>query len=96
MISPTGERCPVSGVYQEIVPDERLVFSHSWEDDDGRPKHSTTVTLRFEDAADGKTKLSLEHAVFRSAESRHAHVVGWTESLEKLDGLLAELEGARR
>ena len=73
MISPNGERFPVSGIYKKIVPDELVVFSHAWEGDDGKPEHETTVTLRFEDAGPGKTKLTLEQSIFKSVESRNGH-----------------------
>ena len=91
MISPQGERCAVSGVYQEIVPDDRLVFSHGWEGESGRTEHWTRVTIRFEDAGPGRTKLTVEQSIFRSVASRDAHIGGWSESLEKLSGLLAEM-----
>ena len=41
MIAPNGEKLPVHGVYREIVPDELLVFTHIWEEDDGTPEHET-------------------------------------------------------
>lgn len=93
MIAPNGERYPVSGVYRKIVPGELLVFSHAWEGDDGKPEHETTVTMRFEDAGAGKTKLTLEQSIFKSVESRNGHLGGWTECLDKLGELLATLEG---
>ncbi|MEJ0001042.1 MAG: SRPBCC domain-containing protein [Verrucomicrobiota bacterium] len=88
MIAPNGERCPVAGVYEQVVPNELLVFTHAWEGDDGKPEHWTTVTMRFEDAGEGRTRLTLEQSVFRSQESRDRHVGGWTQCLEKLAGLL--------
>ena len=58
MIASDGEHFPHEGVYKEIVPGELIVTSHTWIGDDGKPEHWTTLTLRFEDAGAGKTKLT--------------------------------------
>jgi len=93
MIAPNGEGHAVGGVYRKVVPNELLVFSHAWKDDDGKPEHETTVTMRFEDTGTGGTKLTLEQSIFKSVESRDGHRGGWTECLDKLGELLATLEG---
>ena len=90
MISPQGERFPVGGVYREIIPNELLVFTHIWEEDDGTPEHETVVTVRFADEGT-KTKVTLEQSVFRSVESRDGHIGGWSEALERLQDLLTKI-----
>jgi len=90
MISPRGERFPVGGVYREIIPNELLVFTHIWEEDDGTPEHETVVTVRFADEGT-KTKVTLEQSVFRSVESRDGHIGGWSEALERLQDLLTKI-----
>ncbi len=92
MRSPEGEPYPMEGVYEKIVENELIVTSHSWIGDDGKPEHWTTLTLRFEDAGPGKTRLILEHTNLRSRESRDNHVGGWTQCIDKLEPLLAELQ----
>ena len=91
MIAPNGEKYPVRGVYREIVEDELLVFTHTWEEDDGTPEHETVVTVRFADEGD-KTKVTLEQSVFKSVESRDGHKGGWSQCLERLDELLGKLK----
>jgi uncharacterized protein YndB with AHSA1/START domain len=91
MIDPSGEKLEVCGVYQEIVPDELLVFTHGWIED-GVRDHETTVTVRFEDEAGGKTRMIFEQSIFRSKESRDGHEVGWSEAFGKLAGHLAKLK----
>jgi uncharacterized protein YndB with AHSA1/START domain len=91
MIAPDGEPHEMIGEYQEIVPNELIVTSHAWLGDDGQPEHWSTLTFRFEDAGRGRTRLTLEHTNLRSIESRDNHVGGWTQCLEKLEGLMAEL-----
>jgi uncharacterized protein YndB with AHSA1/START domain len=71
------------GVYREVVKPERLVFTGAFEDDEGRPRHQTVVTVTFSKEGD-KTKLTLHQAVFPSVSARDDHVRGWTEALEHL------------
>lgn len=89
MVAPDGTKHFVSGVYREIVQDELLVFTHGWLEDDGKRDYETTVTVRFADEG-GKTKVTLEQAVFKSVESRDGHKGGWTECLERLAEHLAK------
>lgn len=91
MIAPNGEKYPVSGVYKKIVPNELIVMTHGWIEDDGTRPHDTVVTVRFADEG-GKTKLTLEQSIFKSAESRDGHIGGWTECLEKLARFLETLK----
>jgi uncharacterized protein YndB with AHSA1/START domain len=93
MVSPDGEPYPMEGVYEKIVTNELIVTSHAWIGDDGKPEHWSTLTLRFEDAGAGETKLTLEHTNLRSKESRDSHVGGWTQCIDKLAPLLAKLQG---
>lgn len=92
LISPKGEHYPMGGIYKKIVPNELIVMTHAWEGDDGKPEHETTLTLRFEDAGEGKTKLTLEQSIFKSVESRDRHEDGWTECIDRLGELLVKLQ----
>jgi len=91
MIAPDGEKLPVGGVYHQIIPNELLVMSHIWEEDEGTPEHKTVLTVRFADEGK-KTRVTLEQSVFKSVESREGHRHGWTESLDVLGEHLAELK----
>jgi uncharacterized protein YndB with AHSA1/START domain len=93
MRSSDGEAFPMEGVYEKIVENELIVTSHAWIGDDGKPEHWSTMTWRFEDAGPGKTRLTLEHVNLRSRESRDNHIGGWTQCLDKLEALLAEIQG---
>ena len=87
--SPEGKDYWLQGVYREIVEPERLVFTHAWEDEDGKPKHETLVTVTFAEH-DGKTKLSFHQAIFKSTEARDSHLEGWSECLDRLADYLSE------
>lgn len=95
MCPPDGTPLWLSGVYREIIKDELLVFTHAWEDGQGRRDHETIVTVRFADH-DGKTKVTLDQSGFDSDGSAEGHKGGWTECLERLADLLAELQTGKR
>ncbi len=88
MHSPEGVDYWVWGVYREIVPPERLIFT--WERDgmEGRPEIRTVVTLSFEEAG-ARTLFTLHHATFGTTADRDGHRGGWTECLERLAAYLA-------
>ncbi len=91
MLTPSGERYPLRGVYREIIEDKLLVFTHIWEEDAGTPEHETLVTVRFADEGK-KTKVTLEQTNFKSVESRDGHRGGWTECLDILSEHLAKVQ----
>ena len=89
MTSPEGKHHVVSGVYREIVPHERLVFTWAW-DTDGQRGHETVVTIALEEQGAG-TALHLTQELFESENSRDQHQGGWTSSLDCLEELLADV-----
>ncbi|MGI9306790.1 MAG: SRPBCC family protein [Gammaproteobacteria bacterium] len=72
-----------SGVCKEIAAPERVVYTHSWEDENDARSPETTVTVRFSELA-GRTLLEFHQAVFPDAESRDRHEEGWCTCLERL------------
>jgi uncharacterized protein YndB with AHSA1/START domain len=84
MVDPDGGDHWQQGEYREVVPPERIVCTYEWADAAGnatRPR--TLLTLTFEDLG-GKTRLTLNQAVFESATARDAHRGGWSSSLDRL------------
>lgn len=79
-----------SGVYLEIVPEERLVFTFAWADghEDGTPV-DTQVTIVLSDAPGGGTLLDFTHAELKSALSAERHRQGWTSTFDRLDHWIA-------
>jgi len=92
MVSPEGVEHWVGGVYREVVPPERLVFTHVWDEGEDIPRHETLVTLEFSDAEGGKTRMAFKQEFFRSVSSRDGHEGGWSESFERLDNYLQQLQ----
>ncbi len=91
MHGPDGNDYPMKGIFREVVPPERLVFSNIAidKDDNHLLEGETTIILEKQD---GKTRLTLvAHAVglVPYAPAMLAGMeVGWSQSLDKLDELV--------
>src|SRR5215212_4774731 len=79
----SGEELWQGGVYREIVPPERLVYTFAWDEDSGNTPTEALITLTFEEE-NGKTKMTLRQAPFASTESRDGHNEGWNSSFDRL------------
>ena len=88
--SPEGQDHWVHGEYREIVEPERLVMTHGWLDEQGRPGHMTLITVTFEELGPRKTQMNFLQTGFDSIASRDGHNGGWTSSFEQLAELLSE------
>jgi uncharacterized protein YndB with AHSA1/START domain len=84
MITP-GDQHDVSGVYREVVPNEKLVFTWAWKT---TPERESVVTVLLKADGDG-TLLTLNHEQFFDEEARDRHQHGWTGALDKLTRMFA-------
>ena len=75
----------VGGVYREVVPNEKLVFTWHWKT---TPERESLVTVTLKPDGDG-TMLTLLHEMFFDEEARDRHGKGWTGTLDKLERLFA-------
>jgi uncharacterized protein YndB with AHSA1/START domain len=91
MKSPDGEEHWLGGVYHEVSPVERLVFTHVWDGEGGQPGHETLVTVTLADEG-SRTRLVLKQEFLASASSRDGHESGWSESLQRLSTWLEKME----
>jgi len=80
-----------SGIYLEIVPQERLVFTFKWGEghEDGIPV-DTQVTVILSDIPGGGTLLDFTHAALKSGASAASHRHGWASTFDRLEHWLAE------
>ena len=96
MRSPDGAEYPCGGVYREVVDPERLVFTNIATDKDGNPVIDGLTTVLFAEQG-GKTKLTLQTRGTAVVDYAAAYLkgmeAGWSQSLEKLDDLLANEKG---
>lgn len=95
MRSPDGQDFWTTGVYKEIIPMERIVFTDSFADADGNVVPATDygmspdfpletrVTVTLEEY-DGKTKMTLRHVGMPLGDTSEQAGAGWNESFDKL------------
>jgi uncharacterized protein YndB with AHSA1/START domain len=69
------------GVFEEIDPPHRVVYTNRHAYPDGRPEFATRVTVSFE-AHDGGTRLTLLDTGYPSEELRDANERGWPQFLD--------------
>ena len=96
MRMPDGSDHPFRGVYREIVPNERLVYTECYDVPQiGSPEWLTTVTF---DDLHGSTRLT--HTILhRSREARDGHLqagmkAGSIQTLRRLDEHTAQMSEA--
>jgi uncharacterized protein YndB with AHSA1/START domain len=77
------------GVYREIEPDKRLVFTFTW-DKGPSAGVETLVTITFEEQH-GKTIQAFHQALFRDAAARDRHIHGWNGIFDKEEIYLQQL-----
>jgi uncharacterized protein YndB with AHSA1/START domain len=103
MIGPDGKEYPSTGVYQEIVPIEKIVttdeFGEEFETSEGVNKddlpQGMLQTYLFEDL-NNRTKLTIitSHPTLEDKQKHEAMgvVEGWNSTLDKAEEYLAELQ----
>ena len=75
-----------AGIYREVLPNRKLVFTWSWPN--STPERVSLVTILFKPASGG-TDLDFLHEQFFDEAARDGHKRGWSESLTKLERFLA-------
>jgi uncharacterized protein YndB with AHSA1/START domain len=86
MQPPDGELFYLSGEFREVDPPIRLTYTFRWEDPDPDDRE-TLVTFWLGDLGDA-TELIVDQGVFATEGRRALHEQGWTESLDRLQGLI--------
>lgn len=85
MNAPDGQVHDVSGVYREIVPNKKLVYTWAWKT---TPERESVVTIELRAAGSG-TELTLRHEQFFDEEARNHHEQGWNGCLARLERAVA-------
>lgn len=84
--SAEGKSFGMAGIYREIAPPDRLVFTFAWDEDKAE---QMLIALTFRER-DGRTEMTFRQTGFRSVESRDSHRGGWNECFDKLPATLAQ------
>jgi len=80
-----GEYHEVGGVYREVVPNEKLVFTWAWHT---TPERESLVSVLIRSEGEG-AMLTLVHEQFFDEAARDGHQRGWSGTLDKLERYLA-------
>jgi uncharacterized protein YndB with AHSA1/START domain len=83
-----GDEHNPTGVYQEVIPEKKLVFT--WELP-GMSERESIVTFLLK-PFDGSTELTLIHESLPDEETRDSHEKGWTGFFDKLLRFLGDSE----
>jgi uncharacterized protein YndB with AHSA1/START domain len=92
MLSPEGEEFPNPGVYLDVIPTRRLVFTdayvEAWIPSD---KPFMTGVIDFEDLGDGRTRYTARALHWTGADRETHEKMGFHEGWGKATDQLAEL-----
>jgi uncharacterized protein YndB with AHSA1/START domain len=87
MQGPDGTDYPCHGVYREVVPAQRLVFTNIATDAAGKPVLDALTTVTFAEA-NGKTRMTVRTGaialVAYAAGYLEGMEAGWVQSLDRL------------
>ena len=76
-----GKMHECAGVYQEVVPNRKLVFTWTWPNT--TPERESLVTIVFRASGKG-TDTDFKHEQLFDEKVRDDHQRGWTSVLDKL------------
>jgi uncharacterized protein YndB with AHSA1/START domain len=82
---PNGDEHEVNGIYREVMPVSKLVFTWAWRN---APERESLVTVQLTPTATG-TRMDFLHEQFLDEAERDSHEGGWLPTLDKLGRFLA-------
>jgi uncharacterized protein YndB with AHSA1/START domain len=88
MQPPEGDRFHLTGEFRQVDPPRRLAYTFLWDPPDPDDLE-TLVALSFRDLG-GSTGVSLSQGRFKTEGRLELHRDGWTDTLDKLERLLAD------
>jgi len=84
---PQGNDHEAAGVYKEVVPNRKLVFSWCWPRT--TPDRVSQITILLS-AQGGGTDMEFRHEQFFDEAARDGHLRGWTGTFDKLGVFLQQ------
>jgi uncharacterized protein YndB with AHSA1/START domain len=85
-----GDEHTPTGVYREVIPEKKLVFTWEWP---GMPERVSLVTFLLK-PIEGGTELTLIHEQLPDEAARKSHEMGWRGLLDKLLAFLGDAKWA--
>lgn len=87
----SGEEVVTGGIYREVVPFERLVFT--WGEPDGDPDDMPGITITLEPVSEG-TRRTFDLRGVDGTNGDGSFYDGWDEALDSLEGHLTQSPAA--
>ena len=84
---PDGNEHEAAGVYKEVAPNRKLVFTWTWPN--STPERVSLITILFKPAGGG-TDFEFRHEQFYDEAVRDNHKRGWSETFVKLEAFLLQ------
>ena len=84
---PDGNEHEAAGVYKEVQPNRKLVFTWSWPRT--TPDRVSRVTILLHPEGGG-TAMEFRHEQFFDEAARDGHMRGWSETFGKLEAFLRQ------
>jgi len=91
MRGPDGKDLWQHGVYREIVPPEKTVYTFIW---DSNPDDEMLVTVLFAARGD-KTDMTFRQEGFKSQEDKAGHEDGWNQTFDRMAAYIKTLQGGK-
>ena len=85
---PKGDEHEAQGVYKEVVPNRKLVFTWTWPRT--TPERESIITISLK-ASGGGTDFDFLQEQFFNEAARDGHLGGWTSTFAKLERVVQEL-----
>jgi len=90
MRAPDGSDLVISGRYEEIVPDRRLVYTWAW---GHAPAEVMRVQVEFTPIGADTTEIRIHHSEIVDGQLEQ-YASGWREGVNRLQGLLVSSRSA--
>jgi uncharacterized protein YndB with AHSA1/START domain len=84
---PEGKEHEAAGIYREVVPNRKLVFTWTWPN--STPDRVSQITILFQPAGGG-TDMKFLHEQFFDEAARDGHQRGWSDAFVKLESFLVQ------
>jgi uncharacterized protein YndB with AHSA1/START domain len=93
LLTSAGAAMEAYGVYREVDPPARLVYSWAWSGGEFDGLGDTLVTVEFQELGTRATRIVVIHERLEP-EAAQAHADGWRGCIERLAGLTSERKGS--
>jgi len=91
-----GKLLKQGGVFREIAPRERVVYTMSWDEAHPANGPEMLISIDFSDAGADKTRVVFRQEGLPSIPERDGHNEGWNSAFDRIDDLLLVAKAPER